>query len=148
MSQKPLRLSYFSVALYMLTGRRAYRGGPDSPAGFLRLTTTGRKSGQPRTVDLIYIRDGSAYVLTASNGGKPSDPGWLFNIRANPQVSIEVHGARVPAVAEVAAPEKRRELWTRLLTIAPMYAGYEKHTQREIPMVLVRPAAQGATPGA
>jgi deazaflavin-dependent oxidoreductase (nitroreductase family) len=139
MPQQTKRLSYFSVLLYMLTGRRAYRGSPDSPAGFLRLTTSGRKSGQPRTVDLLYIRHGPAYVLTASNGGRQRHPAWYLNLQSNPQVTIDVHGTRTPAVAEVAGPDKRKELWARLIEIAPMYAGYEKRTQREIPMVLVRP---------
>jgi deazaflavin-dependent oxidoreductase (nitroreductase family) len=138
MPAKPTRLSYFSVLAHLVTGGRAYRGSADSPAGFLKLTTTGRKSGKARTVELIYIRDGSAYVLTASNGGRPGHPGWLFNVRSNPQVSIEVHGTRRRAMAEVAGPEKRAALWAKLLEIAPFYAGYEKRTQRQIPMVLVR----------
>jgi deazaflavin-dependent oxidoreductase (nitroreductase family) len=142
MPQNTKRLSYFSVLAYLLTGGRAYRGNADSPAGFLKLTTTGRKSGKTRTVHLSYIRDGSAYALTASNGGKPRHPGWFFNVRSNPQVTIDVHGAHLAAVAEVAGPEKRRELWARLLEIAPFYAGYEKRTQREIPMVLVRPTGE------
>jgi deazaflavin-dependent oxidoreductase (nitroreductase family) len=138
MPEKPTRLSYLSVLAHLVTGGRAYRGSADSPAGFLKLTTTGRKSGKARTVELIYIRDGSAYVLTASNGGRPGLPGWFFNVRSNPQVSIEVHGTRRHAVAEVAEPEKRAALWAKLLEIAPFYAGYEKRTQRQIPMVLVR----------
>jgi len=174
MPRKTTRLSYFSVLANLLTGGRAYRGGADSPAGFLTLTATGRTSGEPRTVHLIYtssrgtiaalkcrrtgkmrtevrrirqvipanwyyIRDGSAYVLTASNGGRPRRPGWFFNVRSNPRVTIDVHGTRLRAEAEVAGPEKRGELWARLLEIAPFYAGYEKRTRREIPMVLVRP---------
>jgi deazaflavin-dependent oxidoreductase (nitroreductase family) len=134
-----MRLTYFSVIAHMLTGGRAYRGDADSPAGFLKLTTTGRKSGQARTVELIYIREGPAYALTASNGGRPRHPGWFFNVRSNPGVSIEVHGVRRRAVAKVAEPEKRAELWARLVAIAPMYAGYEQRTAREIPMVLVHP---------
>jgi len=139
MAQKVHRLSYFSVILYHLTGGRAYRGSANSPAGFLKLTTTGRKSGQQRTVHLMYIRDASAYVVTASNGGKQRPPGWLFNVRSNPQVTMHVQGTQVSAVAEVAEPDKRRELWARLISIAPLYAGYEKHTSREIPMVILRP---------
>ena len=139
MAQKGHRLSYFSVMLYHLTGERAYRGSADSPAGFLKLTTTGRKSGKQRSVHLIYIRDGSAYVVTASNGGKQGHPGWFFNVRSNPQVTMKVQDTEVSAVAEVAGPDKRRELWARLLEIAPFYAGYEKHASREIPMVILRP---------
>ncbi|HEV2460329.1 MAG TPA: nitroreductase/quinone reductase family protein, partial [Ktedonobacterales bacterium] len=78
------------------------------------------------------------YVLTASNGGRPRRPGWFFNVRSNPQVSIEVHGTRRRAVAEVAGPEQRAALWAKLLEIAPFYADYEKRTQRQLPMVLVR----------
>jgi deazaflavin-dependent oxidoreductase (nitroreductase family) len=126
--------------LYHLTGERAYRGSADSPAGFLKHTTTGRKSGKQRSVHLIYIRDDSAYVVTASNGGRQRHPGWFFNVRSNPQVTIKVQDTQVSAVAEVAGPERRRELWARLLEIAPFYAGYEKHASREIPMVILRPS--------
>lgn len=139
MPQKVQRLSYFSVMMYHLTGERAYRGSSDSPAGFLKLTTTGRKSGKQRSTHLIYIRDGSAYVVTASNGGKQRHPGWFYNARSNPQVSIQVQDTQLSAVAEVAGPEKRKELWARLLSIAPFYAGYEKRASREIPMVILRP---------
>ena len=139
MPQKVHRLSYFSVLLYHLTGGRAYRGNANSPAGFLKLTTTGRKSGKQRTVHLLYIRDGSAYVVTASNGGSQRHPGWFFNVRSNPQVTLHVQDTQVDAVAEVAGPEKRKELWARLLSIAPLYAGYEKNASREIPMVILSP---------
>lgn len=139
MPQTNFHMTYFHVMLYMLSGRRLYRGDANSAAGFLRLTTVGRKTGKQRTVDLLYIRDGSAYVVTASNGGAQRDPGWLFNVRSNPDVTIEVQGVRLRAVAEVADPEKRRELWARLVNIAPLYQGYEKRTQREIPMALVHP---------
>jgi deazaflavin-dependent oxidoreductase (nitroreductase family) len=125
--------------MYMLTGGRAYRGDANSPAGFLQLTTIGRKSGKERRVHLLYIRDGASYVITASNGGKERNPGWFFNLRSNPHVTIGVHGGQRSVVAEVAGPEKRKELWAQLLEIAPMYAGYEKRTQREIPMVLLHP---------
>jgi deazaflavin-dependent oxidoreductase (nitroreductase family) len=138
MSQKVRKMTYVTVMFYHLTGERAFRGSADSPSGFLKLTSTGRKSGQPRTVHLLYIRDGSAYVVTASNGGKQSPPGWFFNVRSNPQVSMKVQDRQVNAVAEIAEADKQRELWARLLEIAPMYAGYEKKTSREIPMVILR----------
>jgi deazaflavin-dependent oxidoreductase (nitroreductase family) len=88
---------------------------------------------------LLYIRDGSAYVVTASNGGNQRHPGWFFNASSNPQVTIQVQGTQLNAVAEVAGPDKRRELWARLLEIAPFYGGYEKRATREIPMLILRP---------
>lgn len=123
---------------------RPHRERYCSPTGFLKLTTIGRKSGTPRTVHLLYIRDGSAYVVTASNGGRKSHPGWYYNLQSNPQVSLHVHNSEVSAVAEVAGPEKRSELWQRLLQIAPFYGGYQKNSEREIPMVLLRPVAPSA----
>jgi len=139
MPQQVRKLTYLCVLLYHLTGGRAYRGDADSPAGFLKLTTTGRKSGKQRTVHLLYIRDADAYVVTASNGGRERHPGWYFNVQSHPQVSIAAHGSQISAVAEVAEPEKRKELWTKLLSLAPLYAGYEKHATRQIPMVILRP---------
>jgi deazaflavin-dependent oxidoreductase (nitroreductase family) len=142
MAQRMKRVGYLTVILNTLTGGRAYRGGPESPAGFLNMTCTGRKSGQPRQVHLLYIRDGADYVVTATNGGRPRNPGWYYNVRSNPQVSIAVHGTDKRAVAEVAGPERRRELWARLIALAPIYAGYERRTPREIPMVLLHPSAE------
>jgi F420H(2)-dependent quinone reductase len=139
MQQKVPRLNYFSVLMYHLTGGRAYRGSADSPAGFLRLTTTGRKTGKHRRVHLIYIRDGPSYVISASNGGRKRRPGWFYNVRSNPQVTIHVQDSQMSAMAEVAGPDKRRELWARLLSIAPIYASYEKKIKKEIPMVILRP---------
>lgn len=137
----PRTVNYLTVILHSLTGGRAFAGDATSLAGFLKLTTVGRKTGQPRTVELIYFRDGDAYALTASNRGKASNPGWFYNLQANPEVTIEMHGVRSRAIAEIADPAKRQALWARLTQIAPMYKGYETRTQRVIPMVLVRPIA-------
>jgi deazaflavin-dependent oxidoreductase (nitroreductase family) len=89
----------------------------------------------------MYLRDGAAYVITASNAGRQRNPGWYYNLRSNPQVSMQAHHMHMRAVAEIADSEKRKELWAQLIERAPMYAGYEKHTPREIPMVILRPVA-------
>ena len=135
--QKP-RLSYWHVMLYMLSGRRI--DPSNEQAGFLRLPTVGRKSGKQRTVDLLYIRDGASYVITASNAGRDKHPGWFFNLQSNPEVMFKVKDQQKKAVAEIAGPEKRSELWARLLEIAPLYGGYEKRAHREIPMVILHPS--------
>ena len=139
MARKTMRMSYFTVFAHALTGGRAYAGDENSPAGFLKLTTTGRKSGQARTVELLHMRDGPRYVVTASNAGKARNPGWYFNAQSRPQVTMHVHGRDVPALAQVATPEQRRVLWARLIEIAPFYGGYERRVEREIPMVLLTP---------
>ena len=139
MAAKKMRMSYFTVFAHVLTGGRAYAGDENSPAGFLKLTTTGRKTGQARTVELLYVRDGSSYVVTASNAGKARNPGWYFNAQSTPQVMLHVHGRAVPALAQVASPEQRSVLWAKLIEIAPFYGGYEQRVTREIPMVLLTP---------
>ena len=139
MATKKMRMSYFTVFAHALTGGRAYAGDENSPAGFLKLTTTGRKSGQARTVELLYMRDGPRYVVTASNAGKARNPGWYFNVQSTPQVTLHVHGRDIPALAQVASPEQRNILWAKLIEIAPFYGGYERRITREIPMVLLTP---------
>jgi len=88
----------------------------------------------------LYFKDGASYVITASNGGKEKNPGWFYNVQSNSEITFEVKGKQKKAVAEVAGPEKRSELWARLLEIAPLYGGYEKRASREIPMVILHPS--------
>jgi deazaflavin-dependent oxidoreductase (nitroreductase family) len=125
------------VFLYTSTGGRI--GGKMNGGDVLLLTTTGRKSGKQRTIPLIYIRDGSAYVITASAGGADKHPGWFFNVRSNPHATIQVKDKRIQVMAEVAGPEKKPELWARLLEVAPGFARYQQRTHREIPMVILNP---------
>jgi len=108
----------------------------------LLLTTTGRKTGKQRTLPVVYIKDDSAYVITASAGGADKHPGWFFNIRSNPQATIQVKDKHIPVTAEIAGPEKKPELWARLVEGAPNFAGYQKRTSREIPMVILHPVEE------
>lgn len=127
-----------AVFLYRATGGRV--GGSMNRVPVLLLTTTGRKSGKERTVPLVYIRDGSAYVITASAGGADKHPGWFFNVSSNPNVTIQVKDQQIKARAEVASPQKKSELWSQLLKVAPSFASYQRRTSRDIPMVILRPA--------
>jgi deazaflavin-dependent oxidoreductase (nitroreductase family) len=105
----------------------------------LLLTMTGRKSGKKRTVPLGSFRDGSDYVIIASYAGLPQKPAWFLNLKSNPEATIQVGRQKIRVKAETAHPEKRQELWARLLEIAPGYANYQKRTSREIPMVILHP---------
>src|SRR5712692_3068467 len=109
------------------------------PVGLLALTTTGRKSGLPRNVSLVYIKSGSSYVVAATNSGRDKHPAWYFNLRSNPQVTIRIKNQQIKAVAETAGPEQRKQLWEQLVEASPMLARYPKLTSREIPMILLRP---------
>jgi deazaflavin-dependent oxidoreductase (nitroreductase family) len=107
----------------------------------VELTTTGRKSGQPRTVMLTSpVRDGDAIVVVASAGGEDQHPAWLLNVRDNPDVEVSLKGApRQRMRARVATPEERARLWPQVTTQYKGYAGYQTKTTREIPLVLLEP---------
>jgi len=139
MSQKTARLNMFSLILYNLTGGRIYTGRVEDPVGLLVLTTTGRKTGQPRSVSLVYIKSGSSFVISASNAGRDKHPGWYFNLLSNPQVTVRLKDQQIEAVAEVADSKQRNQLWEQLVKASPMFARYPKLTSREIPMVLLHP---------
>ncbi len=126
-----------AVFLYRVSAGRI--GGKMKGGDVLLLTTTGRKTGKQRTLPLIYIMDGPAYVLTASIGGAPKSPAWFFNLRDNPQAIIQVKDKQINVVAEVADKEKKRELWAQLIAALPFYEQYQQKTTRDIPMLILRP---------
>ncbi len=126
------------VSIYRLSGGRI--GGKIGPNSILLLTTTGRKSKQKRTNPLGYFKDGENFILTGSNGGQPNHPGWYFNLKADPHAVIEVGKDKINVTAEQADPEEKKRLWAKLISIAPMYDRYTGKTDRDIPMMILRPA--------
>ena len=137
-----MRMLIFKVMVFLYNVSGGRIGGKMGEVPVLLLTTTERKSGKQRTLPLIYIMDDSAYVITASAGGADKHPGWFFNIRSNPQATIQVKDKHIKVKAEVAGQEKKSELWARLVEVAPNFAGYEKRTSREIPMVILHPVEE------
>jgi F420H(2)-dependent quinone reductase len=114
-------------------------GGP-GPLPTLLLTTTGRKSGQPRALPLIYGEAGNSYVVIASKGGMPTHPIWFNNLEANPDCDLMVGAKKVKARARVAEGAERERLWTQMVAIYPPYETYQKNaTQRVIPVVVLDP---------
>ena len=106
----------------------------------LLLTTTGRKSGEERIMPLIFGADGDRQVIVASKGGAPEHPAWYLNLRANPQVTVQVKGDRFQATARDAEGKERSRLWELMLGEWPDYAEYQKKTDREIPVVILERA--------
>jgi deazaflavin-dependent oxidoreductase (nitroreductase family) len=139
MARKTEKLSMLSLMLYNLSGRRLQLNTADDPVGLLVLHTIGRKSGQPRSTSLVYIKRGEAYVVAASAGGRDQHPSWFFNLRHHPHVTIQIKKQRFNVVAEIATPKQREQLWPQLVGAAPMFARYEKMTTRSIPMILLQP---------
>jgi deazaflavin-dependent oxidoreductase (nitroreductase family) len=108
----------------------------------VELTTTGRKSGLPRTVMLTSpLQEGSTIVVVASRGGDDTAPLWLRNIEADPRVEVVFdRQPRRPMSARVATPEERARLWPLVTADHRHYAAYQRKTAREIPLVLLEPA--------
>ena len=103
----------------------------------LLLTTTGRKTGEPRTTPLIYAQDGDRYVIVASKGGAPEHPGWYRNLEKSPNVELQVEDEVFPAHARTASGEEREQLWRKANEVWPHYDEYARKTDREIPVVVL-----------
>lgn len=103
----------------------------------LLLTTTGRRSGAPRTTPLIYGSDGDAHVVVASKGGAPGDPAWMKNLREDADVKVEVAGDAFDARARTATGDERDRLWALMAAIWPSYDEYAAKTDRLIPVVVL-----------
>ncbi|WBB81873.1 nitroreductase family deazaflavin-dependent oxidoreductase [Micromonospora sp. WMMD882] len=110
----------------------------------LVITTTGRRSGRPRSTPLLYVPDGDAYVVTGSNWGQPRQPSWALNLLAEPRAEVAVRGRRVPVRAEVATGADRDRLWRLLVTEWPAYRTYlERAGGREIRVFRLSPTDPG-----
>jgi deazaflavin-dependent oxidoreductase (nitroreductase family) len=105
------------------------------------LTTTGKVSGQPRTVPLLHMADGERVVLVASQGGLPSNPQWYRNLLADPAVTVQFRGHARRMVAHTADAAERAELWPRLVELYADFESYQAWTDRQIPVVVCEPAA-------
>jgi deazaflavin-dependent oxidoreductase (nitroreductase family) len=103
----------------------------------LLLTTTGRRSGEPREHALIYGRHGDDYLVVASKGGAPQHPAWYLNLDANPDVEVQVGDERFRATARTATPEEKPELWRIMTAEWPAYDEYQTKTDRDIPVVVL-----------
>lgn len=110
----------------------------------LVLHTTGRTSGKTRKNPLIYGRDGEDYVLIASKGGAPEHPGWYQNLVAHPEAKIQVWGEIIAVTARTATPEEKARVWPMMAAQWPGYDEYQAKTERDIPLVLLRPHASAS----
>jgi F420H(2)-dependent quinone reductase len=132
------RLMQGHTALYRASGGRIGHRVPGAPP-MLLLDHVGAKSGAKRTSPLVYIRDGEDVVLVASKGGYPKNPGWFYNLKANPDTDVQIGSEHRQVHAHVADAEERKRLWPMALKTYGGYAGYQKRTGREIPLVILEP---------
>ncbi len=107
----------------------------------LKLTTVGRKSGEARTVMLTSpIQVGDTIVIVASKGGEDHHPAWYLNLLAKPEAQVEWKGEGFkPMVATIATATEKAELWPKIVAAYKGYGGYQKRTERDIPLVFLRP---------
>ena len=131
-------MSAANTAVFRATGGRLgatfLRGAP-----VCLLITKGRKSGEPRTAPLLYLREGNDYVIVASKGGMSHHPLWFKNLEANPDAEIEIGSERIKVRARTADAEEKARLWPKLLQMYPDYGDYQARTERDIPVVVLSP---------
>lgn len=128
--------------LARVSGGRLGRTAAGLP--IVRLTTTGRKSGKPRTAMLATpIAEDGRYIVVASKGGDDRHPDWYHNLVADPAVIVEPVGGDGPMqmVARTATPDEKAELWPRIAISEDGYAAYQRNTERDIPVVICEPRA-------
>lgn len=130
-----------NVPLYRLSGGRV--GGRVAKAPVLLLTTTGRRSGLPRTAPVVYLADGENLVVIGSNAGHSRTPAWSLNLKANPEAEVELGRERRRVRARVAGGEERAELWRKHNEQYSGFDEYEARTDRDIALFVLEPRASG-----
>ena len=125
----------------------AYLANPDGraegkgPSGLptLLLTTLGRKSGEKRTVALVFLQHGDKMVIVASLAGYDQNPAWYLNVSANPKCWVQLDRRKMNAVARDATDAERKELWPKLTALLPLWDLFQKQTDRPFPIVILSP---------
>ena len=110
-------------------------GGPLAGHPLLIMISTGARSGEPRRAILTYSRDGDDYIVAGTKSGAPTDPAWVGNIKANPEVSVEIAGLVSQARGTIAEGAERDRLWAQHVAELPWFADYPKQSGRVIPMI-------------
>lgn len=125
----------------MFTLSKGWVGGRASGMTVVKLTTIGRRSGEERVTMLTSpLVEGDMVVLVASFRGGPNHPAWYFNLRERPRVQAMRRGADLLMDAEILSGGERTELWSRIASLEPRYSKYQTRTEREIPLIVLRPA--------
>ena len=105
----------------------------------MALTTTGRKSGSPRSTPVIYVEDGERLVVMPSNAGNDRTPSWWLNLQANPEAEVQLGKKCRRVRARRATPEEAERLWPRMRELYSGFEEYQSFTEREQPIVLLEP---------
>ena len=125
------------AAIYRASGGKLAGRMFNSPV--LLLSTTGRKTGRERTTPLLYLEDGENLVVVASVGGAPRHPDWYWNLKANPEARVQMQERTLRVRAQEAEGDEKHRLWRRVVEMYPPYEDYQRRTEREIPVFVLRP---------
>jgi len=119
-------------------------GGPFDGTPVLLLSTTGARTGQPRTTPVVYMPDGERMIIFASKAGAPQNPAWYHNLVANPHATVEVGTETVPVEAEVLTGEERDRYFRRQADRYPIFDDYAGKTSRTIPVIALERSSEPA----
>jgi deazaflavin-dependent oxidoreductase (nitroreductase family) len=132
-------MSSWHRALYRITG--GVIGRRLVANDMLLLTTRGRSTGSEHTVPLLYLVDRDRLVVIASYGGRDRHPEWYLNLVAEPSVTAQIGRRRLSLHARTATEDEREAWWPRVVAAYSDYAAYQRRTNRQIPLVVLEPAA-------
>ena len=110
-------------------------GGQFTGAPMILVHHTGARSGVERVSPMVYFPDGDRFLIVASAAGSPKNPDWYHNLKARPEVTVEVGTETIPVVVEELPPAERDEKWAEITAVAPGFAEYQKKTSRTIPVL-------------
>lgn len=130
------RVAGLHTTIYRASGGVLGHRFPGAPP-MLLLDHTGARTGTRRTTPLVYVADGSDLVLVASKGGYPQHPAWYHNLRAHPETTVQVGREQRAVRARVARPEERERLWGLATSVYAGFDGYQRRTDREIPLIVL-----------
>ena len=141
MSTSPADFNAQIIEEFHANGGRV--GGMFEGGTLLLLHHTGAKSGTSRINPLGYLSDQGRYVIFASKAGAPTNPDWYHNLKAHPNVTIEVGRDTIEVVASEATGDERDRLYRTQAERVPQFAEYEKQTDRVIPVIVMTPTETG-----
>ena len=130
----------------LIADMRAHDGqvaeGPLKGHPLMIMWSTGARSGEQRRSVLTWSRDGDDYIVAGTAGGSPKDPAWIHNVKADPNVTIEV-GNRTYTASARAEDEDRDRLWDQHVAALPWFGAYPEQVGRPIPVIRIRPSGPG-----
>lgn len=127
------------INTWMYKSTKGRLGGTFQKSPVALSTTTGRKTGEKRVSPLLYLRDGDRVIVVASRGGSDKHPLWYLNLKADPNVQVQIKNEVLDLTARDATDDERAQYWPKLVAMYPNYDDYQSWTERKIPVVICEP---------